>query len=306
MFCKKCGNKLNEGQNFCNNCGEKVEKTVENTNVVSEEVETLTENKVEENVNNNITENTSIDFGQYNNVTSTVSSNAEKKKSNLPLIIVFIILGLVIIGLIVFIAVTVVNNSNDDNKGTNTPVTEKEDDNKDTDDIDIDTDDEDDSDVDTKLETITASNYDYSKLSGYKYAIKSNRLYVTDDSSNFIAALQNMSQSYSIIESGAETLKEKFNSTGYTVNRVENKVFGTTKFLAFDMTYGGQNLVLFYAEHPDSTTVCGSVQIKTGYTYTEALEDMSLIITASTKSTGSSSTTDSSSESFDTDISNIF
>ena len=71
------------------------------------------------------------------------------------------------------------------------------------------------------------------------------------------------------------------------------------------MTYGGKNLVLFYAEHPDSTTVCGSVQIKSGYTYTEALEDLSLVITASTKSTSGSST-DSSSESFNTDFSNIF
>ena len=64
----------------------------------------------EENVNNNTIENSSVDVGPYTNITTTVN-NTPKKKSNLPLIIVFIILGLVIVGLIVFIAITVVNNS---------------------------------------------------------------------------------------------------------------------------------------------------------------------------------------------------
>ena len=175
------------------------------------------------------------------------------------------------------------------------PVVEKDDNKKD----------EDNKKEEEKKEIITATNYDYEKLDGYQYVIKSNRLNVTNKSMDFVAALQNMpTTTYSVLEPQLETLKQRFVSTGYIVNNAYSKTYGSTKFLVFEMTYMGQNLILFYAEHPDKTTICGSIQLKSSsYTNEDALRDMSIIINASEKST---ETNDESSESFNSDISDIF
>lgn len=296
MFCKKCGNKLNEGQKFCNNCGEKVEeiKTEESVTVteeIKEETAPVMPSQTETTMNNNEQMNNN-NFNTNNNVNTSIPSVEPKKNSNLPLIIAFILIGIIIIALIVFIVIKVTDK--DDNKVDNdNPVVEKED----KDEV------EEDDDEPTKKETITATNYDYEKLDGYQYIIKSNRLNVTNKSMDFVAALQNMSTKYSLLEPSLETLKQKFISTGYTVNNAYSKTYGSTKFLVFEMTYMSQNLILFYAEHPDKTTVCGSIQLKSStYTNEDALRDMSIIINASEKSTANSD----SSESFDSDISDIF
>lgn len=297
MFCKKCGNKLTEGQKFCNNCGEKVEEikieeSVTVTEEVKEETAPVMPSQTETTINNNEQMNNN-NFNTNNNVNTSIPSTEPKKNSNLPLIIAFILIGIIIIALIVFIVIKVTDK--DDNKVDNdNPVVEKDD----KDEVE-----EDDDEEPTKKETITATNYDYEKLDGYQYIIKSNRLNVTNKSMDFVAALQNMSTKYSLLEPSLETLKQKFISTGYTVNNAYSKTYGSTKFLVFEMTYMSQNLILFYAEHPDKTTVCGSIQLKSStYTNEDALRDMSIIINASEKSTSN----DDSSESFDSDISDIF
>ncbi len=299
MFCKKCGNKLTEGQKFCNNCGEKVEEIVKEENVtitneVKEETAPVMPSQTEQVINNNEQMNNN-NFNTYSSVNTSVSTNEPKKNSNLPLIIAFILIGIIIIALVVFIVIKVTDkNENVDN---DKEIVEKD---------DIKTDDDDNKkDEDVKKEIITATNYDYEKLDGYQYVIKSNRLNVTNKSMDFVAALQNMpTTTYSVLEPNLETLKQKFVSTGYIVNNAYSKTYGTTKFLVFEMTYMSQNLILFYAEHPDKTTICGSIQLKSSsYTYEDALRDMSIIINASEKST---TTGDESSESFESDISDIF
>ena len=300
MFCKKCGNKLTEGQKFCNNCGEKVEEIVKEESVtvtdeVKEETTPVMPSQTETTINNNEQMNNN-NFNTYSSVNTSLPSNEPKKNSNLPLIIAFILIGIIIIALIVFIVIKVTDK--DDNKvGNDSPVVEKDDKDE--------VEDDDNKKEEEKKEIITATNYDYEKLDGYQYVIKSNRLNVTNKSMDFVAALQNMpTTTYSVLEPQLETLKQRFVSTGYIVNNAYSKTYGSTKFLVFEMTYMGQNLILFYAEHPDKTTICGSIQLKSSsYTNEDALRDMSIIINASEKST---ETNDESSESFNSDISDIF
>lgn len=318
MFCKNCGNKLEENQKFCTNCGGKVEETTEVVEEkVVEPVNVSTQENIEtpvtiesESANQVVTENVEVNNMNNNmNLNTSYNNPAPKKKSNLPFIIAFIVLGIVIIGLIIFIALTVIGDNSKDISEPKTPTTENNkvdnsdddsDDSDDYDDSDVDTDDDD----DISVEKITVGNYEYTKLSGFTYSEKSNMLYVTDENkSKIVVAMQVLAVSYSSIESSSEKIKQQFVSKGYTVNRVVNQTFGTHKFVAFDVTYSGKNIVLFYAGHDDSSTVCGSVQVSSSYTYTEALQDISRIIGASTKVSDSDSSDDT--ESFDLDISNI-
>lgn len=294
MFCKKCGNQLNEGQKFCDNCGEKVEEIVKEESIIvasemKEENASIIPNQNEElktEINNN--EQMNNNFNNYSNVNTSVSSNVPKKSSNLPLIIAFILIGIIIIALVVFIVVKV-TDKDDNNVDNDNPIVENDDPKK--------------NEV-PKKETITATNYDYEKLDGYQYVIKSNRINVTNNSLDFVAALQNTSVQFSTVQPQLESMKQKMINNGYTVNNAYSGTYGTTKFLVFEMTYLGKEMILFYAGHPDKTTVYGSIQLKSSsYTSEDVLKDMSKIINASEKS---STTSDESSESFNSDISDIF
>lgn len=342
MICKKCGNEITNEEKFCKNCGEMVQQVQENINEVgsmnvnNEEnftnantesiannsesvIMTNTDNIMNNNENimnetntlNNMTSidnnlnntNSNIDNNQNtgtmntNNMNSAMPSNIEnKKKSNLPLIIVFAVLGIIIVGLIVFIVINLIpKDNNSTNNNDNKPVVENQKPST--------TNPENSNNTNKQEEVITVTNYDYQKVIGYDYALKNNKLYVKDNASNFITVLSNMSTLHSSVIAQKDNIKEKFITTGYTINNDYVKTVGSIQYLVYDVTYQGQNLILAYAKHQDGSTVVASVQVKSPYTYDEALEHVSKIIKASSKSKNTGS--DTSSESFDVNISDI-
>lgn len=222
---------------------------------------------------------------KVNNSESIITTNETKKKNNAPLIIVFVVLGIIIVGLIVFIIINLIpkdaNSTNDDDKK---PVVEEK--------------------PSTPTEdVISITNYDYKKVTGYDYALNNNKLYVKDNANNFVVKISNSSTLYSSVASKKSDIKEKLIASGYTINNAYVKTIGNIQYVGYDITSQGKNVLLFYAGHQDGSTVVGSLQVKSPYTYDEALEDISKIIKASSKSKNVNS--DTSSESFDIDLSDI-
>lgn len=85
MYCKNCGNKLEEGARFCNNCGTPVEMNTPNIN------------EINTNTNTNINTNTNPNM----NINPNVSTNKDKKKSTIWIIgiigFMVIVLGVIMI-----------------------------------------------------------------------------------------------------------------------------------------------------------------------------------------------------------------
>ena len=99
MFCKNCGNRLNDGDKFCNSCGTSTEVTTEET--ITEEVqEPVVSEPVIEEVKESVPEEPVVN----NNVIEPVinSEPVPAKKSNGGLIALFIILGVLVLGGIIF------------------------------------------------------------------------------------------------------------------------------------------------------------------------------------------------------------
>ena len=100
MYCKNCGNLLNEGAKFCTKCGTpRIEETISEVKVeeqpVVEQKEVVTEQVVVEN-NNQVVQETVQPVNNYNN-------QVPKKKTNVGLII-----GLVVGGFFLLIVIIVV------------------------------------------------------------------------------------------------------------------------------------------------------------------------------------------------------
>lgn len=254
MFCKNCGNKLDENQKFCNKCGSKVQ----DDNEIKDDIDLEEKSQIEVN-------NIDNDLNNANQVSKS------KKKSNVVFIIVLILLILVIIGLIVFITIKVINNNS--NISNNKEIINKKD-------VDI----EDDDDEIDNDETIIVANYKFTKLDKFKYATKEDTLYVTDQNKeNILSAMEFLSTPYDEIKLEADAVKQELIDKGYTINKVVNQTFGSHEFLAYDVTYSGNNCVLFYVSIDSATTVCGSLQILSSYTYTQGLTDISEILLYSNK-----------------------
>lgn len=125
MFCKNCGSALPEGTKFCPKCGAAVENKVEE--VKEEKVEAVAEEvKVEEAAP--IVEPAVAPAAEPATTpvapvapTAPVQSNAKPANSNKTLIIVLIaVFGVLILGLIIFILITLFGGIKGSN--TNTPV----------------------------------------------------------------------------------------------------------------------------------------------------------------------------------------
>ncbi len=108
MYCKNCGNLIEETQSFCTNCGSKKEIEINNKENVT--LENQTQNKRVQNTNNQNPINNNIQ--NTNNQISNNTSNNKLKEKNI-VVVILIVLGVIIVGIVLIsiLLFSVVNKS---------------------------------------------------------------------------------------------------------------------------------------------------------------------------------------------------
>ncbi len=188
------------------------------------------------NMNNNINQNMAT-----NNVANAVPNN----KSNKTLFIVLIaILGVIILGLIIFIVVKVVsNNSIVKNNNTTTGY--------------INT---------TGAEKVSNSNefnvsgYTFTVPSGMKKMDKSTYTIVYD-SSVAIALTRVINYNYSDVVSNKSTIEETLKKQGASVNSTEEKNIESRNYLIYSLTYNGEESLYYVAELKSGVVIEGQIAV---------------------------------------------
>ena len=268
MFCKNCGNKLNEGKKFCANCGtpiDNVEETTE-TNVNKEVVETVNE-PIQ-------TQTTTENTVTMNNQNQTPNNNSSDKKNLIILIAIVIILAL---GFVIGYLLINKDKDKDKDKNKNKNTNEYEDiikdipnitgDTKDTDDDDDDWSWDDDDSKTTKddskttttttddndsEDTITYKDFEFKKLKGYTYSTTSNGLQITDMSD--VIVLDVVAGSFDLVKANTDTLDSTFKSQGYDIKNTEVKKYGGVEYITSEVTKDGISMLILYTKANDSYT----------------------------------------------------
>lgn len=247
MYCKKCGNKINEGSNFCTNCGEAVatkNESVTTSKVENEKVETL--NVSNEPINSNVQTN-----------------NSAPKKTNAAFVVLIVIFAIIILGLITFICVYSIRSNN---RTIEPEITEEEPTIEENEPTQIDT-----------SNTVSIKGYDFTIPNGWKYDSETvdGFLGVKNNENTIISYFVPLSFSSDTSDSTINSYKETIKSKGYTVNNHTIVKVDDVTFVLLDATYEGKQLYFAYASYGDYTI--DSVFMVNGITPNEALQKLSVI-----------------------------
>lgn len=234
MYCKKCGNQLNESDKFCNNCGEP-------NGVQSVE---------------------------------TSNNQPSKKSNKTIIIIISLIVAVaagVAVWYFIFNDSDKKDKSSDESKTTvkenkkDTKLSDIFDDDVINDDKNDDKDDDKDVDKDSldSDSTITYKNFKFKKLAGYSYEESANGLQVSNNSSLII--LNIIDGSFDLIKARYEDLSPEFEKKGYHVEKLEIKSYGGVEYVVAEVKQNGLSMLLLYGK-ADSSHIYVIVLANKSYT----------------------------------------
>lgn len=131
MFCKKCGNQINPGENFCGKCGERVVNNQTSPsplpNDTSNSVNPTVMPSTNESVNPTLVSTPNVSTVNQESTEVSNSTTLEQKPKNNN-VILFVIIGVLCV-LIAYFGINLlfkkVNNNNSNNKPTTTKIVDK-------------------------------------------------------------------------------------------------------------------------------------------------------------------------------------
>lgn len=260
MYCKKCGNQLNEADKFCKNCGEPNGET---------KVETVKET-----------------------VATPTQPSGNKDNKMLMIIACIIVVAALVVGGIFLMK----DKDKDKNKkakennvnefeDTNDVVPNIIDDDNDVTDTKDDTDTKDNTDVkddttdkDTNIQTsndsITYKKFKFDKISGYTYTVGTSGLQITNSSDAIV--LDIVAGNFDLVKTQRDKLNETFEKQGYSIKNTQLKNYGGVEYITAEVSRNGMNMLILYTKANDSYTYVIGLANKS-YTV-----DYSMIYTANT------------------------
>lgn len=289
MFCKNCGNKIEEGTLFCSKCGVKVDST---NNIVSETLGNNFNNNVNNTPNANLNNNTSsnlvnnqsnISNQESQNINSNLinnqntvnnignnqnsnTTNVSTKKNNTLFIIIVIIASIIILTLISFIVVKMLSSHSNDyqtsTSNNNNNVTEINSDNK-----------------NNNYYEITLGNYKFKLPTDLLYKNGSDYILATNNDKTFIFEMSVYNFAYSELVNGYQTVVNEVQNSGITVTDVNEVSNGSTNIFLFDLNDGKNAYQVYYTELDTNTTIGGALQVysanllNTAFSYIEKIKD---------------------------------
>lgn len=289
MFCKNCGNKIEEGTLFCSKCGVKVDSI---NNIVSETLGNNFNNNVNNTPNANLNNNTSSNLvnnqsnisnqesqkinsnlinnqNTVNNIGNNQNSNTTNvstKKNNTLFIIIVIIASIIILTLISFIVVKMLSSHSNDyqtsTSNNNNNVTEINSDNKKNNNYEI-----------------TLGNYKFKLPTDLLYKNGSDYILATNNDKTFIFEMSVYNFAYSELVNGYQTVVNEVQNSGITVTDVNEVSNGSTNIFLFDLNDGENAYQVYYTELDTNTTIGGALQVynanllNTAFSYIEKIKD---------------------------------
>lgn len=289
MFCKNCGNKIEEGTLFCSKCGVKVDSI---NNIVSETLGNNFNNNVNNTPNANLNNNTSsnlvnnqsnISNQESQNINSNLinnqntvnnignnqnsnTTNVSTKKNNTLFIIIVIIASIIILTLISFIVVKMLSSHSNDyqtsTSNNNNNVTEINSDNKNNNNYEI-----------------TLGNYKFKLPTDLLYKNGSDYILATNNDKTFIFEMSVYNFAYSELVNGYQTVVNEVQNSGITVTDVNEVSNGSTNIFLFDLNDGENAYQVYYTELDTNTTIGGALQVysanllNTAFSYIEKIKD---------------------------------
>lgn len=288
MFCKNCGNKIEEGTLFCSKCGVKVESI---NNIVSETLGNNFNNNVNNPSNANLNNNTSSNLvknqsnisnqesqninsnlinnqNTVNNIGNNQNSNmtnVSTKKNNTLFIIIVIIASIIILTLISFIVVKMLSSHTNDyqtstSTNNNNNVTEINNDNK-------------------NNYEITLGNYKFKLPTDLLYKNGDDYILATNNDKTFIFTISVYNFAYSDLVNGYQAVVNEIQNSGITVTDVNEVSNGSTNIFLFDLNDGENIYQAYYTELDTNTTIGGTLQVynsslfNTAFNYIEKIKD---------------------------------
>lgn len=217
MNCKRCGSPMNMGDQFCKNCG-------------------ATVNEVNNNIGAEQPVNSSIVASQTNNGWSNSSVQpvqTPKKNNNTAIIIVGVIIAIAIFAAIVT-GMLVLGKDKEPTKEPENVV-------------------DDGGNSGTVTPTPAASSYTV-KSNGFTFKVPDNLIYQTgedmlilmDEEGTWQVAISSMEGNYSQIVKMKNQVKSNFQSYGYTVENMSEETIGGVKYLLFEISVDGENVLVGY------------------------------------------------------------
>lgn len=289
MFCKNCGNKIEEGTLFCSKCGVKVESI---NNIVSETLGNSFNNNVNNTSNANLNNNTSsnlvnnqsnISNQESQNINSNLinnqntvnnignnqnsnTTNVSTKKNNMLFIIIVIIASIIILTLISFIVVKMLNSHTNDYQTStstnNNNVTEINNGNKSNNNYEI-----------------TLGNYKFKLPTDLLYKNGDDYILATNNDKTFIFTMNVYNFAYSDLVNGYETVVNEVQNSGITVTGVDEISNGSTNIFLFNLNDGENIYQAYYTELDTNTTIGGTLQVynsslfNTAFNYIEKIKN---------------------------------
>lgn len=291
MFCKNCGNKIEEGTLFCSKCGVKVESE---SNIVNGTLENNFNNNVNNTSNGNLNNNISSDLANnqnnisnqinespntnnnlinnqntVNNIGNNQNSNMTSintKKNNTLFIIIVIVASIVVLTLISFIIVKMLSSHNNDyqtsTSNNNNNVTEINNDNKNNNNYEI-----------------TLGNYKFKLPTDLLYKNGSDYILATNNDKTFIFEMSVYNFAYSDLVNGYQEVVNEVQNSGITVTDVNEVSNGSTNIFLFDLNDGENAYQVYYTELDNNTTIGGALQVynanlfNTAFSYIEKIKN---------------------------------
>lgn len=220
--------------------------------------------------------NTPAGVNQTN--TQTVNTEPAKSKDNKTLFVVLVsILGIIILGLIVFIVIKVVNISSNNGEPTviNSTTTSR---------------------LTTTVQnvsngnTITLKGYTFKIPNNFTYKEESGSLYLVDSSKTMVAGMEPTYGYYDTYKGSIEELKIQFSSNGYIVNGNSIKNSNNREYILLDLTYQGKQMY-YVITKLDSSAVLQTALVLNNISVENALSMITPIVN-DVKQEGSSDLTE--------------
>lgn len=243
MFCKNCGNQIEEGQKFCRNCGAPTTNEMNDNIINNEPSQQINQQPVAQNQGMN------------------QNNNGSDKKNLIILIAIVIILALgFVVGYLLIKDKDKDNESGTDKSSNKSKYSDVIDDSDETDDIinldDIDNlEDDDDEDKENNGETSTTytyKNFKFNKISGYTYTTSSQGLQITDLSD--VIVLDVVAGNFDLVKTNTSTVESTFKAQGYDIKNVEVKSYGGVEYITSEVTKDNISMLILYTKADNSHT----------------------------------------------------
>lgn len=279
MNCNNCGSPLIPGDQFCKNCGTPVpNNSVQNPNVgvngpviqptmqpVQPEPQQVFQQPVQTVETMNMSQpmnNVSTPTMQPQNVNPTPSP-VQPQPTNKNNTVLFVIIGVVLVGIIIVLAVLLMNKKEQ-------PVTNGTNGNTSGDNV---------------AQLAQTNTYEVTGI-GYKFDVPTDIVYEKDseqimfgnEAKGWVAMVSLFDSYYSEISSNSTLFAQTMNDLGYSISNTEVKTIGNKEYVVFDGEYEGMVYTMAFTELPNNNTAMIMIIDMNNVSTNQYLEDVNKIL----------------------------